>query len=413
MNRIVRTGVLIILISLGLVPLKTAGAGETHYVSTAGSDRNNGSLSTPWATIQHAATQSRPGDTILVRGGTYGEGEVWLRAEYRQGGAPGNLLTIKAYPNEVPVFVSGDRPVILECNYLRIEGLHFRNGKAIGVRGDTVQIVNNTFTGPGYAWAAVHAGGNNVLLEGNTCDISGNVMGTQGHCYYIHHSTNTIIRNNVAKGMTGYGIHVFDQRRSEDPPGFERLVKNVVIEGNTVSLSQDRSGIILDAYDHARIENVVMRNNVLFNNKQCGIYMSGLVSNVKIFNNTLFGNGASALFIGGSEREINTVEIKNNIFDLTHGDPKAYHVVNAKGNTSLILQNNLYWPKPLLLHKLSDPSPVIGDPRFANPAEQNFHLLPGSTAIDKGVPLNEVSQDKDGVKRPQGTASDLGAFEFH
>jgi parallel beta-helix repeat protein len=414
MNRTVTIGVVILLVFLGLVPAKTAGAGETHYVSTTGLDGNSGSLSSPWATIQHAVERSRPGDTIFVRGGTYREGEIWLRAEYRHGGAPGNLLTIKAYPNEVPVFVSGDRPFIVECNYLRIEGLHFQNGKAIGVRGDTVQIVDNTFTGLGYAWAAIHAGGNNILLEGNKCDISGNVMGTQGHCYYISYGTNMTIRNNVARGMSGYGIHVFDQRRSEDPPGFERLIKNVIIEGNEVSLSRERSGIILDAYDHAGIENVVVRNNVLFNNTQCGMYVSGVASNVKIFNNTLFGNGASALFIGGLASEAAKIDIKNNIFDITNkSNSNSYHVVNGKGNPSVTLRNNLYWPKPPLLHKVSDPSPVVGNPRFTNPAEKNFHLLAGSMAIDKGIPLSEVTQDKDGIKRPQGAAPDLGAFEFH
>jgi hypothetical protein len=165
MNRIVTIGILIILVFLGPIPAKTAGAGEKHYVSTTGSDKNNGSLSSPWATIKHAVGQSKPGDTIFVRGGTYGEGEVWLRTEYRHGGAPGNLLTIKAYQNEVPVFVNGDRPFIVECNYLRIEGLHFKNGKSIGVRGDTVQIVDNTFTGSGYAWDAIGTSGNNILLE--------------------------------------------------------------------------------------------------------------------------------------------------------------------------------------------------------------------------------------------------------
>jgi len=414
MNRIVTIGIVIIFVFLGLVAAKTAAAGETHYVSTTGSDRNNGSLSSPWATIQHAVGQSKPGDTVFVRGGTYREGEVWLRAEYRHCGTPGNLLTIKAYQNEVPVFVNSDRPFIVECSYLRIEGLHFKNGKPLGVRGDTVQIVDNTFTGSGYSWDAVGVSGNNILLEGNICDLSGNSMGTQGHCYYISHGTNITIRNNVAKGMTGYGIHVFDQRRGEDPPGFERLIKNVIIEGNVVSHSQERSGIILAAVDHARIENVIVRNNVLFNNAHSGIFVSRIVSNVKIFNNTLFGNGATALLIDGSEREVNHVEIKNNIFDLTNKTySNAYHVFNEQGNTSLILQSNLYWPKPLRLYKLSDSSPVIGDPHFVNPAEKNFHLLPGSMAIDKGVPLGEVSHDKDGIKRPQGTALDVGAFEFH
>jgi parallel beta-helix repeat protein len=414
MNGIVRIGMVSVLVFLGLVLAKTARAGETHYVSTTGSDRNSGTLSSPWATIQHAVEQSRPGHTIFVRGGIYQEGEVWLRASYQHCGTPGNLLTIKAYQNEVPVFVNSKRPFIIGCNYLRVEGLHFENGKSIGVEGNTVQLVNNTFTGSGYAWAAIDTSGTNILLEGNICDINGNTVGTQGHCYYISHGSDITIRNNKAKGMTGYGIHVFDQRRSEDPPGFERLIKNVIIEGNVVSYSQQRSGIILAAYDHARIENVIIRNNVLFNNAHSGIYIPGIVSNVKIYNNTLFGNGETALLIYGTTRDVANVEIKNNIFDLTKSkSSNAYHVSNGKGNNSLVLQNNLYWSKPLRLYKLSDVSPIIGDPHFVNPKEENFHLLPGSAAIDKGIPLSDVSHDKDGIKRPQGTAFDLGAFEFH
>ncbi len=389
-------------------------SGSYYYVAPNGSDGNNGSLSHPWATVQHAGTTAKPGDTVFIRGGIYDEGEIWLRADYGHGGTEGRLLTIQAYPGEKPIFVNSRRPFIIKCDYIRIEGLHLKNGKSIGVSGNTVQIVNNSFTGSGYAWAAVHAGGTNILLEGNICDINGNTVGTQGHCYYISYGSNITVRNNVAKGMTGYGIHVFDQRRSLDPSGFERVIKNVIIDGNVVSHSEQRSGIILAAYDHARVENVIIRNNVSFNNAQSGIYIPGIVSNVKIYNNTLFGNGEIPLLITGTTGNVAGVEIKNNIFDLTKSkSSNAYHVVNAKDNTSLILRNNLYWPKPLRLYKLSDASAIIGNPHFVNPLQGNFRLLPGSPAVDKGIPLSDVSQDKDGIKRPQGNAPDLGAFEFH
>jgi len=406
-----RTLIILLLITLGPVP--SSSMGEIYYVSPNGSDGNSGSQNSPWAAVEYAARKGKPGDTIFVRGGTYQEREVWLRASYGHCGAPGKLLTIKAYPNEIPVFVNSERPFIIECNYIRIEGLHFNNGKSIGAGGNTVQIVNNTFTGSGYAWGAIEVGGTNILVEGNTCDIEGNTVGTQGHCYYVHHGSNIVVRNNMAKGMTGYGIHVFDQRRSEDPPGFERLIKNVIIEGNVVSHSQQRSGIILSAYDHARIEDVIVRNNVAFDNRDSGIYIPGIVSGVKVYNNTLLGNGGTALLIYGKTGDVTNVEIKNNIFDLTHSNSNACHVFNKEKNSSLVLQNNLYWPKPLRLEKVSDSSPVIGDPRFVNPGGKDFHLLPGSAAIDKGIPLAEVSFDKDGIKRPQGTAPDLGAFEFH
>jgi hypothetical protein len=403
-----------LLFIITLLPVDVSSAEEIYYVSPTGSDGNSGSQKNPWANVEYAARKSKPGDTIFVRGGTYQEGEVWLRRVHGHCGAQGKLLTIKAYPNEIPVFVNSKRPFIIECDYIRIEGLHFKNGKSIGVQGNTVQIVNNTFTGSGYGWAPVNADGTNFVLEGNKCDINGNTVGTQGHCYYIGQGSNITIRNNMAKGMSGYGIHVFDQRRSGDPSGFERLIKNVIIDGNVVSHSAQRSGIILAAYDHARIENVIIRNNVLFDNAQSGIDIPGIVSNVKLYNNTLFGNGEDALSIYGTTRDVTNVEIKNNIFDLTHSKrSNAYHVSNEKGNTSLVLQNNLYWPKSLRLEKLSDSSAVIGDPHFVNPAEENFHLLPGSAAIDKGIPLSDASLDKDGIERPHGAAFDLGAFEFH
>ena len=413
MHKLISFGAFIILLLITLGPVASSSTAEIYYVSPTGSDGNSGSQNNPWANVEYAARKAKPGDTIFVRGGTYQEGEVWLRAEYGHGGAQGKLLTIKAYPNEIPVFVNSKRPFIIGCNYIRIEGLHFKNGKSISVGGNTVQIVNNTFTGSGYGWAAINGDGTNILLEGNKCDIDGNTVGTQGHCYYIGHGSNITIRNNMAKGMTGYGIHVFDQRRSGDPPGFERLIKNVIIDGNVVSHSQQRSGIILAAYDHARIEDVIVRNNVVFNNPQNGIYIPGIVSNVKVYNNTLFGNKEIGLLIYGTTRDVTNVEIKNNIFDLTRMSSEAEHVSNGKGNTSLVLHNNLYWPKPLRLYKLSDSAPIIGDPHFVNPTEENFHILPGSAAIDKGIPLSDVSHDKDGVKRPQGTAFDLGAFEFH
>jgi len=47
---------------------------------------------------------------------------------------------------------------------------------------------------------------------------------------------------------------------------------------------------------------------------------------------------------------------------------------------------------------------------------QTHALLPGSPAIDK-IPLNAchvngVSTDQRGVRRPQGAACDIGAYEY-
>jgi hypothetical protein len=55
------------------------------------------------------------------------------------------------------------------------------------------------------------------------------------------------------------------------------------------------------------------------------------------------------------------------------------------------------------------------DPMFrmtADVAQLDVRLLPGSPAIDSGVALSMVSEDFDGIARPQGNGYDRGAFEL-
>ena len=48
---------------------------------------------------------------------------------------------------------------------------------------------------------------------------------------------------------------------------------------------------------------------------------------------------------------------------------------------------------------------------FVDAEGGDFHLVAGSAAIDAGVEVAEVADDRDGLARPQGGAWDLGAFE--
>jgi len=53
-----------------------------------------------------------------------------------------------------------------------------------------------------------------------------------------------------------------------------------------------------------------------------------------------------------------------------------------------------------------------GDPQFANAATGDYHLLPGSPAIDAGtLAAAAAPTDLDGAARAQGAAPDLGAYE--
>ena len=84
-----------------------------YYVAPGGDDRAEGTLTTPWKTIERALEQlaagsERPegGVTIWVRGGTYFvEQTILLNSEHS--GTPDNPILIKAFPGEQPVFVGG------------------------------------------------------------------------------------------------------------------------------------------------------------------------------------------------------------------------------------------------------------------------------------------------------------------
>jgi hypothetical protein len=53
------------------------------------------------------------------------------------------------------------------------------------------------------------------------------------------------------------------------------------------------------------------------------------------------------------------------------------------------------------------------DPKLINLSANDFHLQKNSPLIDKGSPLTEVTNDFDGMIRPQGVGYDIGAYEFH
>ena len=60
-------------ISHSIASAAPLGNGQTYYVATDGSDTNDGSLNAPFKTFQKAAETLQPGDTCIIRGGTYHE----------------------------------------------------------------------------------------------------------------------------------------------------------------------------------------------------------------------------------------------------------------------------------------------------------------------------------------------------
>ena len=74
---------------------------DTYYVATNGADTNPGTREQPFRTIQKAATVACPGDTVLIRAGTYRE-----TVSPQRSGEAGRPITFRNYEREA-VVVSG------------------------------------------------------------------------------------------------------------------------------------------------------------------------------------------------------------------------------------------------------------------------------------------------------------------
>ncbi len=84
---------------------RTLSDGPTKFVDAAkGMDRNDGSQPTPWKTINHAVGQLQPGDTLVLRGGSYYESVLVAVA-----GTAEKPITIRAFPGELAILDAGLR----------------------------------------------------------------------------------------------------------------------------------------------------------------------------------------------------------------------------------------------------------------------------------------------------------------
>lgn len=110
-------------------------------------------------------------------------------------------------------------------------------------------------------------------------------------------------------------------------------------------------------------------------------------------------------FIGGTGVDCSSglngpVTVDSNIF---------YNVPTISAPTGCNYQYNLSVPNA----SLTGTGNITGDPMFKDAANDDFHLKLGSAAIETADPTDLFTgHDFDGIPRPQGARSDIGAFEY-
>lgn len=378
----------------------------TYYVATTGSNLNDGSIDSSWQTASYAIQHTQPGDTILVREGTYTNDEIRIRVDY--GGAPGQVKTLMAYPGE-EVILSGSL-ILIDTDYVRVQGF-ILNNKALRIEGSHLEILDNRFNIWNESTAIKFTGAlcNNNLIEGNVITSNQQIFILKYGISFYGGSHN-IFRNNIISDFVENGIYIYDAYAT---------TSDMLIENNIIRKSKFRSGIIVHTTSRSNIDGVKIRNNVFEDNAQFGVELTGRVRNVQIYNNTfiqasldsipyVYGNDRCGIYISELPE---FVEIKNNIF--YNKDTLGTHINFRYGALPATITHNLYWPAPPklvifdykwedILGTVEDEHPIIGDPLFVNLEAANYFLTIGSPAIDAGLNIGLPYMWE---------APDLGAFE--
>jgi parallel beta-helix repeat protein len=422
--------IVIFVLITGLFVCSDANA-NNYYVATSGNDNNSGSQMLPWGTLQHAVDTILPGDVILVETGTY------VGCRIGKSGQPASVCTLKA-DSGAAVLINAPGSANRHTSNIEVEnfngtlsywvidGFEVANSPKYGIdlRDTDHMTIQNCYVHNSVLTGIFLAFCYHPLIQFNQSASNG-----EHGIYQSNSGDYPTIRGNNLHHNVGAGLHMNGDRNFTPGDGiisFALVEKNVVYENGTGG----GSGINCDG-----VSDSVIINNLLYNNHASGISLYAIdgaegSSRNKVYNNTIVmaADGRWCINIpAATEGQPDPVgnKVKNNILYTPHtfrgsiatygsavsGFESDYNtVVNRfsidEGNTNMTL---VAWQAlGYDLHStISTPAAL-----FVNPAGNDFHLKSGSPAIDAGTSLAEVTQDLDGIPRPQGSAYDTGCFEL-
>jgi hypothetical protein len=392
---------------LSLLFIATSASATNYYVATTGNDGFNcssTSITKPLATIVKGLTCLHPGDTLLIRGGTYNESlRSPFTAVFPSGTSwnPGEVVTIMGYPGEIATITQG---MTMQDGFDSVP-VHYVIFRNLAVQINTSNP-NNCDIGIGVGGTTHHVRFLSMNVTGCTCfqiaqgasfmefidnDVHGarvvygvdygETVGSYG--WYIN-SNNSLLEGNRVYDNVGYGIHMY---LSGSTTGVhDNIIRNNIIYGNCYNDGQRDIG--LNAVIMGSGANNLFYNNVVYGNNciHTGAAVSIGGTNSGVYNNTITGNQNAGLEMNAAS--VNPV-LRNNIV-YGNGSDTITDLGAINPTVSNTFQSN---------------------PLFVNAAAHNYALQAGSGAINAGVTVAVVPVDILGVTRPPG-AYDIGAYEY-
>lgn len=431
--------------ALLLLVLAPSQFAATFHVATNGNDAHDGSVGAPFATIQRAQEAVEPGDTVLVRGGTYHMREDQIARQVGQyacvscldkSGTPEHRINYWAYPGERPVFdLSQVKPEGRRVTAFRVDGswLHLKGIEVVGVQ---VTILTHTqsicFDNEGsnniYEQLSMHDGkaiglwigdgSNNLVLNcdayRNHDDVSENRRGGNVDGFGYHGPKGSV--NNVFRGCRawfnsddGYDfINSSESARIENCWAFYNGFSTSFAplgDGNGFKAAGEAGKTVANLPDP--LPRHVVTGSVSVHNKVNGFYANHHPGGITWLNNTSYRNQTNFNLRGRDPADNRTIipgrdhRLKNNL-----GFAGETEVAELNAEASDVSYNYFTLPATITAEDfLSLDEADLVKPRQSNgdlPVVNFLHLAPDSDALDAGV---------DAGLPFRGKAPDLGAFE--
>ncbi len=291
-----------------------------------------------------------------------------------------------------------------------VEGVNYKTpaGATPSPLPDNITIKNNTIAN--FDHVGIFGYFTNTLIENNT--IRDNRDGADAIWMGGH---NVTLRGNYFVRIHEYGERHTDIVQTAGEVYAEAY--NIIFEGNYVE-SSDSQLCNLSKDNNKNVHSWTFRNNVVNGMKfACNIG----IPNTVVYNNTFYrcnwGNMSHPIFwIGTGGVWEGTYGIcKNNLFIDCGATTNGWYSADDKGTFSADY-NYVAGAAPTFPSKsnFKETNGINGgNPKFFNTMTGDFKLQAGSPAIDKGTTINTFSYDKNHVRRPQGPAWDIGAYEYN